>query len=73
MAAEDREQTGRDLLTGDEGRDLRGDLDKTFAMGRNLQAMKCLTHGKDRAFEVSLPSFSLKSRSCNEIKKIRAS
>ena len=51
MTAENREQAGCDVLPGHPGRQLRGDLDKTFAMGRNMQAMESLVHRTDQGFK----------------------
>jgi hypothetical protein len=40
MAAENREQAGHDVLPGRPSGQLRGDLDKTFAEGLNVQGME---------------------------------
>jgi len=44
MAAEDCEQAGRDLFPGQPSGQLRGDLDKAFAAGLNVQGMERLPH-----------------------------
>src|ERR1019366_45151 len=44
MAAENREQTSRDLFASNPGGQLLCNLDKAFALGWNKQAMDCLTH-----------------------------
>src|ERR1700730_16582323 len=44
MAAENRQKAGRDLLLGHPGGHQRRDLDKTFALGLNIQEMERLAH-----------------------------
>ena len=44
VAAENRQESGRDILRAKPARDLGADLDKTFAAGLNVQAMERLAH-----------------------------
>ena len=60
MAAENREQAGRDVLPGCPSGQLRGDLDKTFAEGLNVQGMERLTHWNKEGFEKFIPRLYMK-------------
>ena len=51
MAAENRQEAGRDILRAKPARYLRAELYKTFAAGLNVQAMEDLAHRKGRGLE----------------------
>src|SRR3984893_9141562 len=46
VAAENRQEAGRDVLLAKPARHFRADLDKTLAAGLNVQAMERLAHRK---------------------------
>ena len=51
VAAENRQEAGRDILRAKPARYLRTDLDKTFAAGLNVQGMERLAHRKLRGLD----------------------
>jgi hypothetical protein len=51
VAAENRQEAGRDILLAKPARCLRADLDETFAAGLNVQPMERLAHRKGRRLE----------------------
>src|SRR6202035_5458020 len=51
VAAENRQEPGRDILLAKRARYLRANLDKTFAAGLNVQAVERLAHRKGRGLE----------------------
>src|SRR5580704_9299244 len=54
VAAENRQEAGRDILLAKPARNLRPDLDKSFAAGLNVQAMERLAHRKGRGGDVAV-------------------
>jgi len=68
MAAENREQAGRDVLPGRPSGQLRGDLDKTFAEGLNVLGMERLTHWNKGGFEKFIPRLYMKREKSKSMK-----
>jgi hypothetical protein len=53
VAAENRQEAGRDILLAKPARYLRADLDETFAVGLNVQGIKRLAHRNGRSLEAA--------------------